>query len=429
MQPPLHLARAAMKRKVAALALASGLLAWTWIPAQAHALLVRSNPEANASLPTAPRFVELTFSEGVEPSFSTATLLNADGVRFDNNDANVDPTQPARVTFTLRPLPDGVYTVTWKVLSAVDGHVTSGAFAFSVGSSTPAPSTAAPSAGGGGPPPSEVIARWLLYLGAAILTGGTVFLALVWRPAVQTWEKEGQDHPIDSPPWPSLARAGAAVFLLANVIGLWSQGAQAAGGSLRVPWDPVLDRVLFTTRFGALWSARLLLGLALASLLPRARSTYAHLAALALSGLLLLDLSLGSHAATESAPALPVLGDWLHLVAASVWVGGLVYLVAGLLALRRLPSQPRHEARRRLDSALQPRRPSDRGLPRRQRNVRCRLAHRIVVWVLRHGLRPNLVEQDPDRCDHGVFWRSEIFWSSRRACSRAPPRPPGRPAW
>ena len=31
------------------------------------------------------------------------------------------------------PLPEGAYTVTWRVVSIDDGHVTAGAFAFGVG--------------------------------------------------------------------------------------------------------------------------------------------------------------------------------------------------------------------------------------------------------------------------------------------------------
>jgi copper transport protein len=330
-----------MKRNLAAFTLATGILAWAWTSAQAHALLVRSSPEANASLATAPRFVELVFSEALEPSFSTASVLNADGQRLDNNDANVDTAIPTRVTLTLRPLPDGVYTVTWKVLSAVDGHVTTGVFAFSVGSAVSAPSAAGPSTSGGATPVGEVLARWLMFFGAAILFGGAVFLLAVWDPAVRRRVGGAHSSPPPSGPWPSLARLGAVVFLLANVLGLWAQAAQATGGPTPLPWDPVLDTVLFTTRFGALWTARVLLGLGLAALLPRARSIPARLAGLALGAALLLSLSLGSHAATESKPALPVIGDWVHLAAACLWVGGLGYFVAGLIALRPLPDRLR----------------------------------------------------------------------------------------
>jgi copper transport protein len=328
-----------MKRLLVPLAVAAGLLALTETAAQAHALLVRSSPEANASLETAPRFVELVFSEALEPSFSSASVLNASGLRVDNNDANIDPANPTRMTLTLRPFSDGVYTVIWNALSAVDGHATTGSFSFAVGAGVAQP--AASSTAETATPPLEVLARWLMYLGAAVLAGGSLFLLIVWRPAVKNWT--GASEPIHLPaePWPNLARLGGVIFLSANLLGLWAQGSQAVGGGLGSPLDPALATVLFTTRFGALWSARLLLGLGLAGLLPRARSARAQAAALATAAALLLDLSLGSHAATEANPALPLLGDWLHLLAASIWVGGLIHFVTGLLVIRGLPSGPR----------------------------------------------------------------------------------------
>ena len=336
-----------MKRKLAALALVTGVLAWTWTSAQAHALLLRSNPAANATLEKAPRFVELVFSEGLEPSFSSANVLNVSGLRLDNNDANVDPGDPTRMTLTLLPLPDGVYTVTWKVLSAVDGHGSTGAFAFVVGSGGQAPASIAPSPAGTKLPAPEVIARWLLYLGAALLTGGAVFLLVVWQPAVRAWIEAGETTPLPTLPWPALARLGAGVFLFANLLGWWAQAAQAVGGPVPAPWDPALATVLFTTRFGALWSARLVLGLGLAAWLPRVAFHIRTFASLVMAGALLLDISLGSHAAAEASPALPILGDWLHMLAASIWVGGLAHFIAGLIAIQRMSATASHETRRR----------------------------------------------------------------------------------
>jgi copper transport protein len=48
-----------------------------------------------------------------------------------------------------------------------------------------------------------------------------------------------------------------------------------------------------------------------------------------------LTISLGSHAAAEAQPLWPVLSDWAHLIAASVWVGGLLHFAVGLWSLRR----------------------------------------------------------------------------------------------
>jgi putative copper export protein len=52
-----------------------------------------------------------------------------------------------------------------------------------------------------------------------------------------------------------------------------------------------------------------------------------HGFSLALIGALILaTFSVGSHAAAVSGRGWAILGDWLHLVAAAVWLGGLVLL-------------------------------------------------------------------------------------------------------
>jgi copper transport protein len=56
--------------------------------------------------------------------------------------------------------------------------------------------------------------------------------------------------------------------------------------------------------------------------------------ALALCAMLLATFAFSGHAATQSAPALPIFADWLHLGATALWVGGLVQFVLVLPALR-----------------------------------------------------------------------------------------------
>jgi putative copper export protein/mono/diheme cytochrome c family protein len=53
---------------------------------------------------------------------------------------------------------------------------------------------------------------------------------------------------------------------------------------------------------------------------------------------LILTASLTSHAAAEAAPLVPVLADFIHLVAVSAWAGGLAWFVLAVRAVRRLPA-------------------------------------------------------------------------------------------
>jgi copper transport protein len=320
------------------------------LPVFAHADLVSSSPEANAALDRAPAQIELLFSEALEPAFSEIQVLDSNGIRVDSADSRPDPADPARLLVSVRSLPDGIYTVSWKVLSAVDGHVTEGAFPFAVGKVDAAALTAAGQASrqvkisiG------EIVARWLMYLSSAALAGGMFFIILVWRPAYRQVKNDKTDP--NRSLWQKLASLSLAFVLAANIIALLVQAGQAAGSEIAAPWNPAVNSVLFTTRYGVLWIARAALALAVAGLLPTANTNRDRWIAFAVALLLLLTISLGSHAAADADPLLPVVADWLHLVAASAWVGGLTHFVAGMWSARSLDSK----LRTRLAALLIPR--------------------------------------------------------------------------
>src|SRR5881396_1611591 len=102
-----------MKRALVLIVVIAGLLV-TATPALAHALLLRSVPEANAALDRAPAQVELYFSEGLDSAFSRITVLDSTGKALDNKDSRVDASDNTLMTVSLPSLPDGVYTVSWK---------------------------------------------------------------------------------------------------------------------------------------------------------------------------------------------------------------------------------------------------------------------------------------------------------------------------
>jgi methionine-rich copper-binding protein CopC len=97
-------------------------------PAFAHAFLQTASPKVGSSIVAPPREVSITFSEAVEPSFSTITVSGPPGF------GGAGPAQRMAEGRTLvaplhGPIPPGVYVVRWRVL-AVDSHVTQGTFRF-----------------------------------------------------------------------------------------------------------------------------------------------------------------------------------------------------------------------------------------------------------------------------------------------------------
>ncbi|MBM3451134.1 MAG: hypothetical protein FJX78_09195 [Armatimonadetes bacterium] len=104
-------------------------------PAQAHAVLVRASPPSGAALDRGPREISLRFSEPIDRRVSAIDIHDAGG-RAEIPRSSV-AANGLTLSAPLPQLPRGMYTVRWRVLSAVDGHVTSGFYLFAVGPASP----------------------------------------------------------------------------------------------------------------------------------------------------------------------------------------------------------------------------------------------------------------------------------------------------
>ncbi len=97
--------------------------------AHAHAHLDHANPPVDGTVANAPHEVVLTFTQNLEPAFSTAQVTDSSGARVDEGKARVSGNT---MTIGLKALGPGSYKVHWHALS-VDTHTTEGAFTFRVG--------------------------------------------------------------------------------------------------------------------------------------------------------------------------------------------------------------------------------------------------------------------------------------------------------
>lgn len=95
----------------------------------AHAHLREAAPAADAALTAAPAGILLSFTEALEPSLSTITVVDARGRRVD--DGQVRSPAARQLAVGLTPLAPGVYTVSWSVTS-VDTHRSEGRYSFTV---------------------------------------------------------------------------------------------------------------------------------------------------------------------------------------------------------------------------------------------------------------------------------------------------------
>src|SRR3954451_20191624 len=286
-------------------------------PARAHPLLVQASPQAGAVAPAAPREVALSFSEPVVRVGSSVTLLRPDGgpVRLGPLVRRGDSELAASVAARLAP---AVYAVHWSALGD-DGHTVTGNLRFGVrrpgGAAPPGAETlGAPSARGhesaGGDSAPGVAARWLGLVGAGVLLAGALLRGVLG---------DGGE---------ARRRRLAAWALLAVAVAAWCAVVAAAdagrGTSLRVLVAQPTG-VLALVRLGAV------LALAAAAVVLWKRAPRAENVLLGSAGAAaLVTYALAGHLQTVSgAPAVAFPAQILHVLAAGIWMGGLVVLALG----------------------------------------------------------------------------------------------------
>lgn len=305
-----------MRRAFAFAVLAVATLGWLFVTAtgaDAHALLRQSTPEDGALLAVPPTEVVIDFTEPPDLGLSEITVVGADGQAVDAGALERVSGKGNFVRIALPEIGDGVYTVTWRVLSKVDGHVTGGAFSFGVGVEP----TAVPTAGSGGPAVVEiprpsvlsVVGRWGFYWGLALLLGGPVAWLFVFRGSVRG------AGVLAIAAW-SLAAAGLVGMFFAE------QSAVGVSAGALLSSDRGTILVIRAVALGAV-------GLAVAYLAKRRSRAAAGLLAFTTAAAMGFHAYAGHAGAAESWRWFKVGAQWVHIMAVAIWVGGLVWLLLG----------------------------------------------------------------------------------------------------
>ena len=313
-------ARVALRLLVVA-ALAAAFVAGPVPNAFAHAGLESSDPAAGSSVSSSPNAIVLTFAENPDPALSLVRLLDADGKTVPGVSAvTAVAGEPLALQATLaQPLRTGVYTVNWRSVSAEDGHVEGGAFAFGVGV-TPAPGSektvellhTSPGASG-----LSAAGRWLLYAGLALLVGAASTCLLVLGGGV--------------PAGGAILLRVAAVLAIAGLCAtVWAERALVGAPSL-LP--------LFQTPEG---KDLLALGVALVVCIGAvacidlwsARWSLVFLGAAGAAAVLVHVLA-GHADAVSSWRVVNVAVQWVHMTGIGVWIGGLLWLLLGIRGMAK----------------------------------------------------------------------------------------------
>jgi methionine-rich copper-binding protein CopC/putative copper export protein len=286
-------------------------------PASAHAAIESTDPANGQLLDQPPSQIVLRFTEPPDLELTIVGMMDASGATVPTGPPERAPGSNREVRVRLDPLPDGVYTVTWRTVSATDGHVTAGAFSFGVGVS-PGDVTPIEQTGTGTPSPTAgaIAGRWMLYVGLIVLFGAAVTGVVAFGPKA------------NARPWLlGAAWALAALGVVAMTL--------AERSSVGVPLGTLLSSEA-GGKFVLLALAVAITGVA--AIVVAVKPGRATLVALAVTAAgAMLARAAGGHAAGS---AVTVGTQWLHFLGVGAWIGGLVWLVVGLV--RRLePAQVR----------------------------------------------------------------------------------------
>ncbi len=282
--------------------------------ASAHATLISSTPANNEIVDVVPSEIGLVFDEAARASSDDGVVvLDPDGQESQVG----SPTASAGstvITQGLRGNSGGTYTVSYRLISE-DNHVVAGSYVFHVGEVTGAAET------------SENVYNtgWLvgvfgraLYLGGVLLGLGS--LAVAFRVDRAGSEPRRWPH---RRLWTGVAAACAA----GSMFGLWGLGMELSDSL--IPSTAVIgDLVRPVGPWGG--SALLLAAIVASALVVAAgdiREGSRAKRVLLIAAVVFLGLvpSLSGHDSALSLVAVVV--DMSHVFAASVWAGGLVYLV------------------------------------------------------------------------------------------------------
>jgi copper transport protein len=373
------------------LALAVALTLGSASAAFAHAQLLGTSPQSGTTVAKQPAEVIFEFNQAVGGTLGAVRVYDAQGNEVDDLDVTHPGGHQYRMGVGLKlGLPDGTYTATYRVISA-DTHIVYGGLVFNIGHAGAAPKfTVAGLIGrnesGEATKLAFGVVRALDYVSLALGIGGLAFLVLALLPALAASagvEESWQDASL------AVARrmellflAAVAIGVVVGVLGILLQGASAAGVSLWASLKGPIVSDTLKSRFGEVWGLRALVWAALGGLFVAARLSRrgaipvlaqtapsaageatsgsvmaaevaqgsatatavrevapgAHLArgwiwpAALGAGLLAITPALSGHPSTQGPRGLFFPANVLHVLGASVWVGGIACLLIALPA-------------------------------------------------------------------------------------------------
>lgn len=261
--------------------------------------LAESSPKDGALLSASPKEIRLTFKEPLEIEY--ASIFDNRNKEYSNGKIKVNPSDRRQIILTpIRDLLPGTYGVEWvaKPKEASFDTKLTGQIYFAVQTLSPPPKS-----GGAGflnELSMETLPNWIAFFGMAVSFGGTLFVqSIAWRKDIH---KRWQYWQI--PIYFLTAAATIALFFVRKAALPEISLAELAG--LRIGWVPLVQSFIFTLIFAI---------------------TFTRWTLPFLGGALALNALVGHSYSAEYGGSLGIIFDTFHLLALSIWFGGLFALL------------------------------------------------------------------------------------------------------
>jgi len=294
--------------------------------AAAHPFTEETIPSSIVNAPVGITEIKVIFSESIEIDFSTLKVFDNNGNQIDNKNSKYYLGENSLIV-TTPPLESGVYTVTSKVLSKVDGHLVDSAFMFGVGDAkVDFPSDASKSI-------YEILffpeaaARFPGLVGQTIVLGSVIASMIIWGTQNKNLirkdiEKINYFH---HGKFMILTGIGLMAVLVSNI-------AMLAVQALRLEAS-VFD--VIQTTFGTSWLIRMIITIILLGIWfwmdRKKHNTKKNQIPMLLLALALIGTTTMLGHGSASGEIAAIVLDYVHNLVAAVWIGGIIYFVFTLL--------------------------------------------------------------------------------------------------
>lgn len=279
----------------------------------AHALLEKATPAPDSYLKSSPKEIVLIFNERLEKELYSIKVFNEDGDLVGKSKTKINKKQK-QIMQDLPTLPDGIYTISYSVLSA-DGHAVKGTYVVSIGEEF---------VGSNGMnqlglrlEDSKSVSVWFsivnsvvrtLYYTGLLATTGWIIWGTFSRMEKKEIRAKYRQWALYCQIVLLITTAGMGLMQFADLLDRW-----AIGGI----WT-----ILTNTTVGITFTLSMLLSVSGFAILLRNKWVDRLWVFL-----FLLLKSVNGHAMAFDSPIRTVLLDIIHLLAAAIWSGGLLYIL------------------------------------------------------------------------------------------------------